>query len=59
MFLAGGCHNLRQPNTDSLPLVSLTRVESTLQDGDYFRQNSLTQFSHQVTKRTSCNLETN
>lgn len=56
-IFAGGLHDLAEPNADSLPLVTLVRAQSILQDGNYFWENLFSQFSHQISKSTSRNLK--
>lgn len=56
-IFAGGLHDLAEPDADSLPLVTLVRAQSILQDGNNFWENLFSQFSHQISKSTSRNLK--
>lgn len=56
-IFAGGLHDLAEPDADSLPLVTLVRTQSILQDGNDFWENLFSQFSHQISKCTSRNLK--
>lgn len=56
-IFAGGLHDLAETDADSLPLVTLVRAQSILQDGNNFWENLFSQFSHQISKSTSRNLK--
>lgn len=56
-IFAGGLHDFAEPDADSLPLVTLVRTQSILQDGNNFWENLFSQFSHQISKSTSRNLK--
>lgn len=56
-IFAGGLHDLAEPNADSLPLITLVRAQSVLQDGNNLWENLFSQFPNQISKSTSRNLK--
>ncbi|KAF3850534.1 hypothetical protein F7725_012306 [Dissostichus mawsoni] len=41
------------PDADALPLVALLGAQALLQDGNYLREDLLSQFPHQIAQRTA------
>ena len=57
LFFAGWRHNFTESNTNSLSLVWLVAVQTSLQDRNDLGKNSLTKFANKVSQCASCNLE--
>lgn len=56
-ILAGGLHDLAEPNADALPLIALVRAQPFLQDWNDLWEDLLSQLPHEVAKRPSSNLK--
>ena len=57
LFFAGWRDNFTESNTNSLSLVWLVAVQTSLQDRNDLGKNSFTKFANKVSQGASCNLE--